>query len=362
MNLTFPCTTTLGGASPGRPCVFPVIWNYWNSAGTGMGSGVYNSCLSDMGVEAPACYTKAYGKNNTVDSKKETDVSWGYCPKNCHGETATNTSQYNLARAKYTHLWTSALYDLNLYVPGYCHTYDPPLKSEPDLSNRIYFRIIKPPSSYVDWNPAHDVYIHQKGQFWPRSDMISFGQPERITIKRDELELFFSIKEVNSINRFDNQCIEDENYSFTNCLQQYASKKSNCSVNFFGLRQKMPNFCNAIGLKLYIKILKYLKQEKIAKIKIETGCSEKCKILHYTYEKNVQNITWNTNWRAEVYIQPKSSIVDYSAEYYSFDLNDLISSVGGNLGLFLGWSFLTIIEAFGFLLVSVNVGKYLKKK
>ena len=28
MNLTFPCTTTLGGVSPGRPCVFPVKWNY----------------------------------------------------------------------------------------------------------------------------------------------------------------------------------------------------------------------------------------------------------------------------------------------------------------------------------------------
>ena len=65
---------------------------------------------------------------------------------------------------------------------------------------------------------------------------------------------------------------------------------------------------------------------------------------------------------SEVYIQPKSSVVDYSNEYYSFDLNDLISSVGGNLGLFLGWSFLTIVEAFGFLLVLVNVGKYLKIK
>ena len=25
MNLTFPCTTTLGGTSPGKPCVFPII-------------------------------------------------------------------------------------------------------------------------------------------------------------------------------------------------------------------------------------------------------------------------------------------------------------------------------------------------
>ena len=25
MNLTFPCTTTLGGTSQGKPCVFPII-------------------------------------------------------------------------------------------------------------------------------------------------------------------------------------------------------------------------------------------------------------------------------------------------------------------------------------------------
>ena len=117
-----------------------------------------------------------------------------------------------------------------------------------------------------------------------------------------------------------------------------------------------------MGLKLYIKTLKYLKQEEISKIKIETGCNPNCKVYQYSYEKIVQKIDWNTNWNSEVYIQPKSSVVDYSSEYYSFDLNDLISSVGGNLGLFLGWSFLTILEAIGFILVLINVGKYLKIK
>ena len=113
---------------------------------------------------------------------------------------------------------------------------------------------------------------------------------------------------------------------------------------------------------MYIKTLKYLKQEEISRIKKETGCNPKCEILQYSYEKNMQKIDWYTNWRAEVYIQPESSVVDYSDEHYSFDLNDLISSVGGNLGLFLGWSLLTFVEAIAFLLVLINVGKYLKLK
>ena len=38
----------------------------------------------------------------------------------------------------------------------------------------------------------------------------------------------------------------------------------------------------------------------------------------------------HSNWTSEVFIQPK-----FSTEYYSFDRIDLISSIGGNLGLFL---------------------------
>ena len=180
--------------------------------------------------------------------------------------------------------------------------------------------------------------------------------------QKDDLELSFSLKEVNTLSSIDNPCIADEEHSFTDCLQKYAKKKSNCSINFFGSKQRDQDFCNVSGLKLYMKILKYLKQEEISKIKKQTGCNPKCKITQYSYEKKVQKIDWNTKWRAEVYIQPESSVVDYSDENYSFDLNDLISSVGGNLGLFLGWSFLTIVEAFGFLLVLINVGKYLKIK
>ena len=78
--------------------------------------------------------------------------------------------------------------------------------------------------------------------------------------------------------------------------------------------------------------------------------------------KNMKKVSWQTNGRSEVFIQAKSSVVNYLSEYYSFDFNDLISSVGGNLGLFLGWSFLTFVEAIGFIVVLINIEKYLKAK
>ena len=66
-------------------------------------------------------------------------------------------------------------------------------------------------------------------------------------------------------------------------------------------------------------------------------------------------------WSSEVFVQAASSEVEYSEEYYTFDENDLISSVGGNMGLFLGWSVLTLVEAIGFLIVVTKVEKYFRK-
>ena len=61
-------------------------------------------------------------------------------------------------------------------------------------------------------------------------------------------------------------------------------------------------------------------------------------------------MTWKTNYTSQVFIEPQSNVVEVASEYYEFDTNDLISSVGGNLGLFLGWSLLSISEKLGVLL------------
>ena len=54
MNLTFPCTTTLGGTSQGKPCVFPTIHEDFYG----------DKCESELYLtKQPACFTKV-GENN----------------------------------------------------------------------------------------------------------------------------------------------------------------------------------------------------------------------------------------------------------------------------------------------------------
>ena len=103
----------------------------------------------------------------------------------------------------------------------------------------------------------------------------------------------------------------------------------------------------------YFKLLIWIKH-RLSEVIKESGCYPKCVIIQYSFETIHKRSSLTPNWTAEVYIQPKSSIVEYSTEYYTFDFNALVGNIGGYLGLFLGWSFLTFIEALSFVLCIVR--------
>ena len=57
------------------------------------------------------------------------------------------------------------------------------------------------------WNHDFDIFIHEKNQFWPRSDMLSFGQPKAVTIhKNDEVEVSFTVKYFHRMRTQANKC------------------------------------------------------------------------------------------------------------------------------------------------------------
>ena len=73
--------------------------------------------------------------------------------------------------------------------------------------------------------------------------------------------------------------------------------------------------------------------------------------MEYNYDiKSNEKIDWDTNYTAAFYLEPLSQSYESSVEYYSYDTGDLMGDVGGYLGLFLGWSLLSITETLPFLL------------
>ena len=90
LDLTFPCTTILGGTSPGQPCIFPIRL---------FDEVAHTNCYI-LGTPYPACITKV----DYQGSGSSYEHSFGYCSQNCSGETLLPDSPYNLAKGGFNYL------------------------------------------------------------------------------------------------------------------------------------------------------------------------------------------------------------------------------------------------------------------
>ena len=52
---------------------------------------------------------------------------------------------------------------------------------------------------------------------------------------------------------------------------------------------------------------------------------------------------WGRNWSAGFFLDVKTSSYTHQTEFYAYDIWELISGLGGLMGIFLGWSFLFVI-------------------
>ena len=114
-----------------------------------------------------------------------------------------------------------------------------------------------------------------------RSDMFSFGQSSMITIAPDtELHIEFSIKKIDKMKTKDRSCIEDDNYSATECLKKYLETKTGCRISWFN-SSKTQTGCRSESLASYFYFLIELKQQTTANITRESGCFPKCRTKQY---------------------------------------------------------------------------------
>ena len=76
-----------------------------------------------------------------------------------------------------------------------------------------------------------------------------------------------------------------------------------------------------------------------------TDCLPKCKYTKYDYEEETnKEVRWKTDWKAVFYLMPLPmlSSLENRVEEYEFGYSELLADFGSYLGLFLGWSLLSI--------------------
>ena len=73
-------------------------------------------------------------------------------------------------------------------------------------------------------------------------------------------------------------------------------------------------------------------------------------------------ITWDVNYSSAFLLMAEKTIVEEHEELLVFDIEDLINGIGGALGLFLGWSVVTFLDALSFILPTIKQKIFQKEK
>jgi hypothetical protein len=212
---------------------------------------------------------------------------------------------------------------------------------------------------------------------------VEFGQSADITIKRidsQKLDKPFSdcIKDVTSIDSFDSSLykyiLNSTNYSYTQeyCLDLCRGRETN---KYFNISNKIDSSLNAYLKISYLNIpskdLDFFLTNVLIKITKEIcfkECPLECDSVKYQYSYSSKNfdlqkrlayfksnkISIDPSYEKSNYFENVFTVrIYYDQTSYTriteipkTELIDLIASIGGNLGLFIGISFLSFAELF----------------
>ena len=125
-------------------------------------------------------------------------------------------------------------------------------------------------------------------------------------------------------------------------MSQGLYHDKSCALNWF--QSHGPPTCSSKHDILETqKILEWFHMSSWENLIAVTGCFLKCEKSKYEIAVvSDEKMIWETKWISEVFIQPSSSSREEVIEYLSYDLGDIIGDLGGYLGLFLGWSLLSV--------------------
>ena len=88
-------------------------------------------------------------------------------------------------------------------------------------------------SYFKDRTKGFDIYLHEKGQFWPGFEMEAIGQTKVIHIptKTEVWGTFTASRNIN-LDKASAPCVGDPDYSYTQCVKNYVASTVGCHLDW----------------------------------------------------------------------------------------------------------------------------------
>ena len=139
-----------------------------------------------------------------------------------------------------------------------------------------------------DFTYGYRIYLHERGQFWPSVSLETLGQTKSIYLKtKRSLTGEFQLVRRRILNTPTRPCVEDDTFSFTECLMEYIVKRVGCHLDWVNTLTP-PEYppCQSLQeLEKYKDLLEEVGDLSWARLTEESGCHGKCEYKVYRFSK-----------------------------------------------------------------------------
>ena len=139
-------------------------------------------------------------------------------------------------------------------------------------------------------------------------------------------------------------CVHKQDYKFTECLRDHIHQTSNCSL---------PDACSGPAFAAFFDLLAWSQEASLRNLTKSSGCLPKCSYLTYQFMQESRVVAgWHRAWLSSFYLSPSSPSMEEVVESFLYDLSSVVGDLGSYLGLFLGWSILSLAGQLGSLIIT----------
>ncbi|CAG0919351.1 unnamed protein product [Notodromas monacha] len=306
-----------------------------------------------------------------------------------------NSAQARTAAGEWTIQWYKRLHLASIRA---CFCFRPNVSMSAGISEMFVIRLEIPYKSLsVNGKPvifrqgktisASDigwfVYFHQNSAKITDLDRISYKPYHFFEPTNNQLYVQFTAQHLSFLNKDDSPCTEEPGYTYVKCVEDcvMSSEYFNCSIplptaNYDNVKK---NTCATPSeLETYTRAYGGMwnnKQGRLVELEKNCGCPRRCEMIRYTAHL-VQNrvndgssaiIGTTSNDIANISVVNRTNFVvirgyfpssefESFTEQWSFDIIQLFGELGGNAGLLLGISVLSIYEGLEFLVLLFSGG------
>ena len=165
---------------------------------------------------------------------------------------------------------------------------------------------------------------------------------EYTNLSPPNLLLYIEVIYHTKLNRPDQPCVESESYSFTACLINHLSSKVGCRLKWDTWSDPSRPLCSEVKQVFqYEDEFFYMSNLEQSALVRTTGCQLPCRYREYA---QVDEPLGGFKPTLGLDIMFASANVVLDSEDYVYPFISFVAEFGGSLGLFLGFSFMMIVE------------------